>query len=709
MATTNTRKAILIRTGIVYAGMICFAIAIVVNIFNLKIKRYEELKQKAEQIQIKKEILKPERGSIFDCNGKLLATSLPIYKLILDGLGDNFAKKELFEKGIDSTAYKLSKIFNDKSPELYKKILTEVREKKKQYYVFKTGVKYNDMIEVKNLDLFKNNKHRETLHLEEEYRRKKPFGPLASRTIGFYVIGQKPVGIDGSFNEYLEGKSGIRHLLKIAKNNYIPLNREADVEAENGKDIISTLDITLQDVAENSLFKMLDANEADKGVAIVMEVKTGEIKAMANLTRKGPGLYAEDINHALLHRTDPGSTFKLVSMMALFEEGRTSAETIVDAQGGKIHFQGMSRPMIDSHLGFGKISLQYAFEQSSNVAIAKRMLEIFGNKPNELFKFYQSIGLMDTVGIDIKGENEPLLNTPGSKNWSKSTLPNMSIGYELDITPLYIITIYNAIANNGAMVKPKLVKRITYNGSIVKEFETEYINKKVCSENTVKQLKKMMEGVVLRGTAKDYRGTDYSFAGKTGTAKNIIQKPDEKPIYKASFCGYFPADNPQYTCYVLIENPKKEDIYGAKLALPVFKDIADKIFSQQIGLHKDLRFAKHHATDDLPFIAKAKTVDLKNIYNKLGVSHHIQADTVNEEESIWAYTNNYNHAVAIKPMLHKGNAMPTVEGMTAKDAIYLLESKGYKVLIQGKGKVINQSVQAGNIVNKGTTVILKLG
>lgn len=710
MTVTNTRKEILIKTFIVYGLMLCLGISIAFKIVKLKIYAKDEFEKKALQFQLKKEVITPERGSIFDCNGNLLATSLPLYDLIVDGKGDGFSNADTFNYYIDVTSKALSDLFKDRTPAEYKRILKDVRQQQKQWYLLKKNVSYNDMLKVQELPILRSGKKRLSLHKTEKYKRTKPFGSLASRTIGYYVKGQNPVGIDGTYNSYLEGSEGKRYLMKIARKTYIPVNSENNVNAENGKDIISTLDITLQDVAENSLMKMLDSNDADWGTVILMEVKTGEIRALANLRKDKNGKYVEDFNYAIRYKSNPGSTFKLVSMMALFEEGQTKPNTIVNAEGGKMFFcAGMQKPMEDSHLGHFEMTMQEAFEQSSNVAIAKQVKKIFGNNPDKLYEFYRQIGLTEPLGIDIAGEEKPYIKSPDHKTWSCTSLPYMSIGYELDITPMHIITIYNAVANNGAMVRPRLVKKITYNGSTVKEFKTSYINKKICSDKTVEYLKKLMEGVVLRGTARNFKISDYTYAGKTGTVKKIgSSKVDDNPEYSASFCGYFPADEPQFTCYVLINNPRKKKIYGAELALPVFKDIADKVFAQQISMHKDLRFAKHHAIDDLPLAAKAKTKDLKSIYNRLGISHHLHTDSVDEESGIWSYTYIQNHSVAVEPMLHKGQAVPDVTGMTAKDAVYLLESKGYKVQLTGKGKVIKQSVPAGSSVSKGSLIKLIL-
>lgn len=716
MAATNTRKAILIRTGLVYAGMLCFAAAVVWQIVNLKFIKQKELTERAAKLSIKTVSIKPERGSIFDCNGMLLSTSLPIYDIRIDGKAEVLARQTADSAALNELAEKLSQLFNDKSAMQYKKILLDVKKKGNMWFLLKRNVNYMQMKAMSNFPIFKAGKYKGGFHPQEKYRRVKPFGLLAERTVGYYREGVAGVGLEGSYNEFLDGKKGAQPMLMIAPYTYMPVENENFIEAENGKDLISTIDITLQDVAENSLYRTLAENDAQSGTAILMEVATGHIKAIANLTRivdnNNRISYVENANHAVGNRIEPGSTFKLVSMMALLELGKNKAETIVDAEGGEKQFCYGVKPMEDSHKGEHAMTLQHAFEQSSNVAIAKQMIKTFGNNPDKVYEFFKTLGLNDKVGINLKGEEAGYIKSSKDKRWSCTSLPWMSIGYELMVTPLHIITIYNAVANNGKMVRPMIVKQIMNNGRIVKRYHTEIINNKICSDETIKALKKMMEGVVIRGTAKRLKSSDYSYAGKTGTAliaNNRGGYTAGGKSYSASFCGYFPAENPKYTCYVLISKPQKEKIYGAELALPVFKDIADKVYALQLNMHKDLRFAKHYANNDLPCTPKAFTQDLSRIYNHLGISHHYHQDSISTAESVWAESNIQHNAIAIQPLLHTGGTVPDVTGMGAKDAVYLLESKGYKAIVQGKGKVIKQSVMAGTKLNKGKTIVINLG
>lgn len=721
MAATNTRKAILIRTGVVYAGMLCFAAAIIWQIVNLKFIKQKELSERADKLSIKTVAIKPERGSIFDCNGMLLSTSLPIYDIRIDGKAEVMAQQTADSISLNELANNLSDLFKDKSAKQYKNILLDAKKKGNMWFLLKRNVNYMQMKAMSTFPIFKEGKYKGGFHPQEKYRREKPFGLLAERTVGFYREGVSSVGLEGSYNEYLHGKKGAQPMLMIAPYTYMPVENENFIEAENGKDLISTIDITLQDVAENSLYRTLEANNAESGTAILMEVATGHIKAIANLSRKiVPNkykktidtIYVEDLNYAVGHNIEPGSTFKLVSMMALLESGKNKATTMVDAEGGSKTFCYNVKPMEDSHKGDYAITLQQAFEHSSNVAIAKQMVKTFGNNPDKIYDLYETLGLTEKTGININGEVKPIVKSSLDKSWSCTSLPWMSIGYELLITPLHMLTVYNAVANNGKMIKPMIVKEIMNNGRVIKSFKPEVVNKQICSEETIKALRGMMEGVVLRGTAKRLKSSDYSYAGKTGTALIANKKGGYLAggkAYRASFCGYFPAENPKYSCFVLVSNPRKEKIYGAELALPVFKDIADKVYALQLNMHKDLRFAKHYTNNDLPYSEKGFTQDISRIYNTLGISHHYHEDSISTAESIWAQTHIQNNAIAIQPLLHMGGTVPNLHGMGAKDAVFLLESKGYKAIINGKGKVVKQSVQAGTKLNKGKTIVINLG
>jgi len=558
VATTNTRKVILIRTGIVFAFMVIFAVAIVANIVNLKFFKQADLAAKAEKMLTQVVAIQPERGSIFDCNGMLLATSLPIYDIRLDGRAVGFDSTEIFYKHLDSLAYYLHYLFKkDKSIEQYKNLLIGVRKSRNMYFLFKSNISYMEMRQMLTFPIFRMGKYKGGIHVEEKFRRIKPFNMLAERTIGFYRKGVASVGLEGSYNNYLRGKSGKQVKVLIGPKTFIPIDSDISEDAENGKDIVCTIDVRLQDVAENSLMRELKNNNAESVTAILMEVKTGQIKAIANLTQTKDGNYTENLNYAVGHAIEPGSTFKLISVLALLEEGTTKSQTMVNPEGGVKTF--CNAVMEDSHPIMHNITMQQAFEISSNVGIAKQVNKIFAAKPNALYKIHKQLGLTDITGININGEAKPKIKSPDDRDWSCTSLPWMSIGYELLVTPLHVLTIYNAIANNGVMVKPMLVKQILSNGLPVETFNTEVINDKICNQNTVLQLRKMIEGVVINGTAKNYKTTDYNFAGKTGTAL-IAGKGGYKGLggksYRASFCGYFPAENPLYSCYVLISKPR---------------------------------------------------------------------------------------------------------------------------------------------------------
>jgi cell division protein FtsI (penicillin-binding protein 3) len=548
--------------------------------------------------------------------------------------------------------------------------------------------------------------------VNERTRREKPFGMLAERTIGFkQEEGAVRVGLEGYFDKHLGGKSGKRVMQRIAGGTYIPIDDELMIDAQQGRDIVTTIDINLQDVAEQALHANLLENDADYGTAILMEVATGEIKAIANLTREAEGVYQEKYNYAVGESVEPGSTFKLVSAMALLADGYMAPTDNIDTEGGQMRFCNLT--MKDSHLGSGVISFQEAFEHSSNVAFAKLMQKNYNKNPEKIYAHYKNLGITEKLDFQLAGVGAPVVKGPKNKSWSCTSLPYMAIGYELQITPLQLLTVYNTIANNGVYVKPILVKRIEQAGKIIQEFPYTVLNAAVCSPSVAKQLQSMMEGVVLHGTASSLKSSFYSYAGKTGTA--VIANQGRGYLagggksYRASFCGYFPAENPKYSCVVLISRPRKDNYYAAKVALPVFKEIADKVYASALNLHRELKFTQKILSNDLPHVALAEKNELKLVLDHVKLSSHYHNDSIHQDESEWVSGLVQDNSVAMEPQLFNLYAMPDVRGMGAKDVLYLLEQKGFRVELVGVGKVKKQSVLPGTKLIKKQLIQLYLG
>jgi cell division protein FtsI (penicillin-binding protein 3) len=707
---TNTRKAIFVRSTLVFSCMMLFAAVVVYGLVNVQIIEGKHWRDMAEELGTREVEIESVRGNIFDCKGNLLATSVPIYDVIIDAKAPGFTEVESFQQNIDSLAIYLANLFQDKSIEAYKYQLLSLRKEGKRYNIFKRKVSYRQMRALSQFPIFRLGRNKGGLILNPRSRREKPFDMLAERTIGFkQAEGNVKVGLEGFFDKDLSGKSGKHVMQRIAGGTWIPVNDELMIEAQQGKDLVTSIDINLQDVAEHALLNTLIENDADYGTAILMEVATGELKAIANLTRESQGIYQEKYNYAVGEAVEPGSTFKLISMMALLNDGYVIPADKVDTEGGEKNF--CNATMKDSHLGTGVIDMQYAFEHSSNVAFAKQMARFYAKHPEQLYAHYKRLGLTEKLSLQINGVGAPVVKSPDSKSWSCTSLPWMAIGYELLLTPLQMLTVYNAVANNGVMVKPLLVKRIEQEGRAVKTFDRKVMNPAVCKPEVVLQLRSMMEGVVLRGTASQLKSGHYTYAGKTGTAVVANNRSGYKAggkSYRASFCGYFPAENPKYSCFVMIGRPRKENYYAAKVALPVFKEIADKVYASSLYLHQELKFVMKQPSMDLPIIPNALKEDVKTILNKVQLSSHFHNDSIHEDESDWVVGMPQDNSVALEPVLLESGKIPDVRGMGARDALYLLERKGIKVEVKGMGKVRKQSLTPGSPVRKYQTIQLEL-
>lgn len=708
----NARKAILMRTLIVFGLMCVFASAIIFYLYKLQFVEVSIWEKEAKKYSVKNETVQAIRGNIFDCNGALLSTSLPIYDLVIDATAPAFSVKDTFDKHIDSLSIYFNNEFPSKTVEDYKLIFKNIRKKGEGYNLLKLNVSHQQMLRIKKFPLFRMGRITGGLQIITKTKRVKPFQSLAFRTIGFVnKNANKYVGLEGFFNKELQGKDGAVMMQRVTGGIYIPINNDEKDEAENGCDIISTIDINLQDVAQQSLLKVLQKNMAMRGTAILMEVETGEVKAIANLTRKKDGTYEESLNDAIRTKMQPGSTFKLVTMMSLLDNGYVKPSTTVNVEGGVAMIYG--RPVEDSH-SYSELNMQQAFEVSSNIAFAKQIAKYYDENPSKHYDYLNKVGLDKNLNLQMQGAQAPQYLKPDSKYWSKSDLSAISRGYGISLTPLQMLTVYNAIANNGKMVNPFFVKKVMKAGKVIKEYKTQIISKQICKPSTVIQLKNMMEGVVKHGTAFSVSNNDlpYSFAGKTGTA--IIQKGEDyyqggAKVYRASWCGYFPADKPKYSCYIVIIRPQSDMIYGAQLALPVFKDLANKIYATSTQIHKDVREKYTTLSNDLPQENKVFKEDVKIILDQVGISSHINNDSINELETNWLKINKTDNYLKLLPIKNASAKVPDVIGMTAKDAIYLLESKGFKVRLNGFGKVKEQSVKAGSAYSKGMKVNLILG
>ena len=654
-----TKKQILNRVYLLTGFMFLMAVAIGYSLVQIEFIDGEEYRLLAAQGTVKTFEIPANRGNVYTSDGSLLATSITKYDIRMDAVT---VSDENFENGINGLSKSLSKELG-KSPGYYENNIRKARVNRNRYLFITRNLSYNDYQKYIEFPIFNLGTYGGGFIVEQRTVREHPIGKIAERAVG-YDDYRGRVGIEGSFYEYLRGKSGQRLKQKIAKGQWKPLNDNNEIEPIDGKDIITTIDLNIQDIAHHALLQQLEKFEADHGSVVVMETKTGEIRAISNLGRTSRGTYFEQRNYAVYESHEPGSTFKLMSMIVALEDKVIDTSTIVDTEEGVITFY--RRKVRDSHIGgYGKISAARVMEVSSNVGIVKIINDNYEDNPEKFVNGLQRMSIGNKIGLPIKGEGSPFIPDPKNKKvWNGLSLPWMAYGYGVSLTPLQTLTFYNAIANDGVMVKPRFVREIRTQSNVITKFEKEIINPQVCSKQTIDYVREMMLNVVKRGTAENIYDKNFSMAGKTGTCQTDYWKGETQ--YISSFAGYFPADDPKYSCIVVIHKPnKKIGYYGNIVAAPVFKKIAHKIYSDT------------PVQDEMRLRAQIASVD-KN------------------------YDNYYNKANKTY------KTVPNVKDMPGMDAVSLLENLGFIVNFEGFGKVKAQSIKPGDELKHGETITLVL-
>lgn len=641
-----------------------FLVTIVVRLTNIQFADGEKYRNLSEQLTLRNDTIFANRGNVFSADGSLLATSMSQYEIRMDAFT---VDSKIFEKEIRNLAKELSEMLGNSVSHWETKI-RKARNSKNRYLFIARKLGYNDYMRVKNFPIFNLGMYKGGFIAEQSTVRAHPLGKVAERTIGYDDYRGAP-GIEGAYRNYLKGKHGWRMKQKIAQGQWKPINDNNEKEPIDGKDIVTTIDVNIQDIAHHSLLKQLEYYSAEHGCVVVMETKTGEIKAISNLGRSSEGKYYEKRNYAVYESHEPGSAFKVMSLVAALKSRVIDTNTIVDTGEGKYRMHG--RFINDSHRGgYGKISAARALEVSSNIGFARLIEEGFGKEPEKFINILKEMHLNDKLDLTIKGEGKPIIPSPGDEIWSKNALPSIAYGYNLKLTPLQTLTFYNAIANNGEMLKPKFVKEIRSWDKHVEHFDKEVIDSEICSKEIIKKVQEILKNVVIRGTGQKLYDENFSMAGKTGTARTEYGNYEEwlkDKRYISSFTGYFPAEDPMYSCIVVIHKPEtKTGFYGADVSGPVFKDIAHKIYTSN------------------------------HIINTIDNSTPNFASVKNNFDSY--YTNSNKEFISI----------PNVKGMAAMDAISLLENIGLKVSFNGEGKVKDQSISAGEKLIKGTTIVLNL-
>ncbi|MBK8967031.1 MAG: penicillin-binding protein [Saprospiraceae bacterium] len=713
----NIKNEVLVRVYLLAAVVLLVAFVITGRLYQLSVVQAPKWEAKADSLFLKFVDVEADRGNVLAADGSLLATSLPFFDAHFDVKAEGLTD-EAFNANLDSLAWMLSTYIDQQyTPGAYKEWLIALREADPntrgiRYVPIAKNLSYYKMQMIKNFPLFRLGRYKGGLIVEQRSERERPFKLLAQRTIGYVRDGALPVGLEGSFDKVLGGSKGKQLMLRVPGDVYIPVSDLAEIEPNAGDDIVTTLDINIQDVAENALLRACKAHEADHGCAIVMEVKTGAIRAIANIGRTENGNWWETYNYAVGERVEPGSMFKLASFMAMIEDGHLDDfDAKIPVYGGKVKFY--KEDMVDAYLhGQDSMTIREVFAKSSNVGTATMVQQYYGDtqKPGAFVKRLRGFGLDRATEIEIGGEELPILKDPNDPktDWSGTTLPWMSIGYEMLMTPLQLLTFYNAVANNGRMMKPFLVDRIEHYGETVKEFRPVTVKRNIASRETIKKAKELLAGVVQPGgTAQNIRSSLYTIAGKTGTAQLNYHKFKSRAgiRHQAGFCGFFPAENPVYSCIVVISEPKRGGYHGSEAAAPVFKEIADKCFALKAAVHPPVNAAPRPvlASAQLPTIDAGQVEDIKLVMDWLNMTCYAESDMPD-----WGVLRPTNDSLYLLPRIVQEKRIPSVVGMGLKDAIYLLENRGCRVRVKGIGKVVRQSLAPGTPVSGRPSVILYL-
>ncbi len=697
----NIRTNILLRVYAAFGLIILFAVAVMAKMFQVQVVEGDRYRAMADSLSTKYATVEASRGNIYSIDGSLLATSVPEYDIRMDLFAGGIEDNDVFFSKIDSLAAKLSNYFKDRSEREYSRALRNARQDGQRYFLIKRNISYQDLKAIKKFPIFNMGRYKGGMIAVQENKRILPFRDLASRTIGYYNVNSNTtVGLEGAYGDYINGETGKRLVQRIAGGVWMPVNEDAEIAPKAGADVISTIDVNMQDLAQNALKKQLIKSAADFGCVLVMEVKTGEIKAIANFTKVGDGNYKETYNYAIAQSAEPGSTFKLASYLVAIEDGKFGLNDIVDTEGGTFKIY---RHTIRDHEDEGVISMKVAFEKSSNVAIVKQIYKNYKDNPSEFTSKLRALHLNDKLGLQISGEGAPWIKTPKDKSWSGLTLPQMAYGYELKMSPIQILTLYNAVANNGKMIAPLFVHEIRRLGNTVELFKARVINEKICSDKTLGLLKEMLEGVVEEGTASAIKSPLYKIAGKTGTAQVADgSKGYRVRKYQASFCGYFPADNPKYSMIVVVQNPTKGSYYAASVAGPVFREVADVVFGSDLEMNTEYKAPQLVGNTKMPEVKGRYKKSTQNVYKTLGVKALFAS---NSQDELGIDTNS---GIAYKEVKMNKGLVPNVEGMGLKDALFVLGNSGLSPVVKGNGEVISQSLAAGTPIYKGTRILIEL-
>lgn len=697
----NIKSNILFRIYLIGGLCSLFGVAVLGKVYQIQTYKDGYWKSLADSLTTNYFDIKAERGNIYSADDKLLATSVPYFELHID-FGSKAMTNTIFQNNVDSLAYYMWKNFGKSSVQSYKQQLVRARNQKKRYFPLCAKADYTLLKEIKQWPLFREGKFKGGLIVETHQERRNPYGYLAQRTIGLIRDNAQDIGLEEASDSLLKGIEGKILKQKIAGGEWIPLKSTQQIEPKNGYDIITTIDLGLQDIAETSLQNQLIESQADFGCAVLMEVKTGAIKAIANLGKNSDGNYSENYNYALGLSNEPGSVFKTAGYLALFDDGLITPDDSINTNHASAVFAGKVLTDDGHNTQYTFLTPRKALAISSNVAIAKWLTTFYSNDRQKYYDKLKQFGLTSSTKIDLKGEQSPFINKP--ENWSAMSIPWMAHGYEVKFTPLQLLTFYNAIANNGIRVKPYLVQKVVDNGTVIREYKSQSTSQKICSEKAAGMAKEILIRVVEdeNGTGKKIKTPFYRIAGKTGTAKMSFGSTGYTDKNLSSFVGFFPADDPLYSCIVVVGGPQGLFTTGGAISAPIFRTMADKIITSNIkhkvAINKDTLLMNK----PIPYMV-GTTNEIKEFNKRFNLKFDFKED--------WEYAllkSDSTNKKSIAKILIPESTVPNVRGMLLDDAISVLENKGLKVVFAGKGKVKAQSISTGSQIIKGSLIQLTL-
>ncbi len=708
----SLKKDILWRVGAIYLVFLCFGLWIIGKVIYLQTLEHDKWKEEARKEILKNVIISSNRGNIYATDGRLLATSIPYYQIRMDLKASGLTDK-IFYSGVDSLAiclYNLFKSGSSKTAREYRNDLIAAHRRGERFHLIKDKVNYLQLQQIKKFPVFRYGRYTGGLIYIQKDLRVRPHENLAARFIGRTTHDKRGniVGIEGAYDDQLSGIQGIALKQRLPGNVWMPVSDKNQVDPKDGMDVFTTIDINFQDVAEKALRRQLISQAADHGTVVLMEVETGRIRAIANLGKDNYGGYRELQNYAVAESVEPGSVFKLPVIMTALEDGYIDLDDTVNTGNGVLqYYDKVIRDDSYRKGGYGRITVQRVFEVSSNIGMVNIITRSYKNREDHFIDRLCNMKLNKKTGTEIKGEGVPYIKYPQDKYWSGISLAMMSHGYEVRLTPLQILTFYNAVANNGRMVKPKFVDELRFHGRLVESYDTEIIDHSICSKTTLNMAKILLRGVVENGTAKNLNIPDFAIAGKTGTSQifNVesgTYRSENGISYQSSFVGYFPAQKPKYSCIVIISSPSKSVYHGNVVAGPVFLEIARKVYALDFDeVCADV--PDEYVSVDLPYSKDGSKSDLVEIADNLDI-------TIAEKDIVkdWASTTKKESAIEIRNKPIIPNLVPNVVMMGAKDAVFLLENSGLKVLVKGRGSVRSQSIQPGTKINEGDIIELEM-